>query len=320
MTNCLIKIFQREEAEALLELNLIEQGKWFHGSPDGQLTKEPASWEELTPYERWLHGGWWLDPDTLALYLDVIEETQGVILVAEKNGKFIGELDLAIGYDPIFKETRAHLLWLVVHPKHRRKGVAKRLVQAAATVARKRGAQALYTEAEDNRSERLYVQSGFTKATTITEKVVYPTEINYEEVENLEFESEKVDSRQIPVNSYLRILGSYYTPEWDVVRASRLGQLYDILGVPIPEPSFVKTILDDFTAYMVLDHRPRIFVESLDVESIHIMTKIAVTESYYEANGPDLYLQYYEQFSESLGLSERFQIKQKGTPLFRKPI
>ncbi len=320
MAEYTVRTFQKEETEKLLELNLIDQGEWFHGSPEGDLTDSPASWEELTPYERWLHGGWWLDPRTLTLYLEIMEETNGIILIAEKNGEFIGELDLSIGYDPIFKETRAHFLWLVVHPEHRRKGIAKRLIQGATAIARNKGAYALYAEAEDRRSEQLYVHSGFRKAETITEKVVYSTEINDEEIENLEFESEPISPKDIPLDSSFRILGSYYTPQWDIVRASKLGELYDLLGVPVPEPSFVEVTLDEFTAYMVLDHRPRVLVESLNNESIELMTKIAIIESYFEAHGPDLYLQYYDRFEKEMGIESRFQVRMKGTPLFRKPV
>ncbi len=320
MRDYVIRKFHKEEIEALLELNIVEQGEWYHGLPNGQLTSNPARWEELSSYERWLHGGWWLDPKTIALYVDMVEETQGIILVAERNGEFIGELDLSIGYDPIFKEIRAHFLWLVVHPQYRRKGIANSLIQTAMSLMRNKNVQALYTEAEDSKSEQLYMKTGFKTVTTITEKIVYSTEINDEEIEGLEYRNERINPRSIPVDTYYRVLGLYYTPQWDTIRASRLGELYDILGVPIPEPSFVKTNLGETTAYIVLDHRPRIFVEKLDSETIKTLTKIAIIESYFEAHGPEQYLQYYDGFEKMLGLENKFQVKQEGIPLLRKEV
>ncbi len=324
MTEIIIREYEDQDFDQLLQLNLEDQSNWFFGTPDGTLSQRKARWEELTPYERWLHGGWWLDPETLKLYIHVIKKTGSKIFVAEHNEQLIGECDLSIGFDPEFGQLRGHLMWLLTKPTHRKKGVAQKLLSHAMTYLKTRNAEELFTEAEDERSENLYKKIGFIQKTTIVKKFLNnPVGLDEGLIERLDerYNLKEIKFDEIPFNTQIRILGTYYTPIWDVYRCESLPELYDILGVPVPDPKPVEIIdkRDNTKYYGILDQNPRLWIpKKTSMLIIKELIFLLITESYYEAHGPELLLQYYSKNNPLVEFIQDLNGKTETLPLYYK--
>jgi predicted N-acetyltransferase YhbS len=61
-----------------------------------------ADYADLTPYERWLNGGWWMDPDLYRPYLERLlrPDGAGLALVAEMDGQVLAEAEAWLGDEP----------------------------------------------------------------------------------------------------------------------------------------------------------------------------------------------------------------------------
>ena len=61
-----------------------------------------ANYADLTPYERWLNGGWWMDPDLYRPYLERLlrPDGAGLALVAEMDGQVLAEAEAWLGDEP----------------------------------------------------------------------------------------------------------------------------------------------------------------------------------------------------------------------------
>ena len=61
----------KDDIDALVEVDCSDVEKWYHYSPEGR--GEQASYDELSPLERTMHGGPWMDPTALTKYWKTIE-------------------------------------------------------------------------------------------------------------------------------------------------------------------------------------------------------------------------------------------------------
>ncbi len=83
------------DAMAIVRLNLAhnEYGGWFRNP----LSREdPSDYEELTPFQRVLHGGYWMDEGVLRRHIHEYITRGHPLFVAEMGGKIIGECELWI--------------------------------------------------------------------------------------------------------------------------------------------------------------------------------------------------------------------------------
>ena len=252
-----ISSYQSSDFEQLLSLNLTEQEEWWHVSAN--LTKtEKATWEQLTPFERFAHGGWWSDPQTLKLHLKIMKQAQGKIYLARKKDKVIGEIELVFGSEirekiPIL---RGHIIWLYVHPNHRRKGIAKALIQHAKKEAAKLQAKCLLVEPEDEKSERMYATQGRIHEYKLTPELFQPQghQFHYQEI--------TIEELQKQSHLHQRIVGTYYLPHYDLIRIQYYPQLNKILGTHyFKEYIFLKIQLTStLHAYAILSPQPRLWI------------------------------------------------------------
>jgi len=73
-------------------------GKWFTNPFAGG---KEARYEDLTPAQRWLHGGPGMDSQLLTLHLDRLHAARGVVLVAEREGAIVGSAELWPAEEPL---------------------------------------------------------------------------------------------------------------------------------------------------------------------------------------------------------------------------
>ena len=122
----------REDLSALVEVNKSDVDEWYHWSRQGMGAKSP--YEELSGWERQMHGGPWLNLQSLQRYWGFMEKLGIICLVAEIEGKVAGHLDVIPTSD---RELGKYLFLdvFMVHKSYRRRGVATALLKTARALA-----------------------------------------------------------------------------------------------------------------------------------------------------------------------------------------
>jgi|YNPNPStandDraft_1061719.scaffolds.fasta_scaffold07025_2 GNAT superfamily N-acetyltransferase len=144
-----------EDAAAITAVHCSEVAVWRRGGKG-----EPAPYEALSLYDRWLHGGPWMSVETCAVHLNRWLRAGFLLLVAERDGEVVGEAEFVVEREPAPYGPSLHLALLIVHASHRRQGVARALVEAGARLASNLGCAALTTQPEPS-AEPFYASVGF---------------------------------------------------------------------------------------------------------------------------------------------------------------
>ncbi|MBO8174717.1 MAG: GNAT family N-acetyltransferase [Thermococcus sp.] len=132
-----IRIAKLEDTNGIVEVHCSDVEEWYHYE-NGQ-RREADLYDNLTLKERYLHGGPWMSIETCAIHLNNLILNGQIPLVAEIEGKIIGELELFISEERINGRTKkiAHIDVLEVHREFRGQGIGRELVEAAEELARK---------------------------------------------------------------------------------------------------------------------------------------------------------------------------------------
>jgi ribosomal protein S18 acetylase RimI-like enzyme len=97
-----------------------------------------------------------------------------ILLVARIESEIVGAVQLILD-TPANQRHRAEVAKLLVHPKARRRGVARALMQAAESVARKEGRTLITLDTRTgDLAEPLYLSMGYIKAGIIPQYAVDP--------------------------------------------------------------------------------------------------------------------------------------------------
>lgn len=102
-----------------------------------------ASYEELSVEERFEHRGPWMSVETCAIHLNYLLVSGQCPLVAELEGRIVGELELYVGEETGVLGRTGFIDVLVVHRDYRRRGVGRALVERAREIARAGGCDTL---------------------------------------------------------------------------------------------------------------------------------------------------------------------------------
>ncbi|BES81624.1 GNAT family N-acetyltransferase [Pyrodictium abyssi] len=111
--------------------------------------------------ERLRRCGWWADREACEFYLGLYRRLGGEVLVAVAGGTVAGEAEL-LPHDDCLLGPSVYINVLWVRGDMRRRGVGRRLVEAAAEWAQGRGYSRLDVIPEDG-SEGFYAKMGFTR-------------------------------------------------------------------------------------------------------------------------------------------------------------
>lgn len=116
----------------------------------------------LSVGERYLRGGPWMSVETLAIHINNLLLEGQLPVVAELDGRIVGEAEVFFSEEPLDgKTTRiAHLDVIEVHPDFRGQGVGRALVGFVEEVARERGAEFITTQ-PDEEAWGFYKKLGF---------------------------------------------------------------------------------------------------------------------------------------------------------------
>lgn len=223
------------DIEALVSLNCREITEWHHYTKDGS-RGAPSTWEELSRWERWRHGGPWLDPNLLQLHLKILEETGGTVLAARQKGEIIGELEIA--YDIRSPQgKRAHIVWVVVDPAWQRKSIGTLLVKKGREIATKMGCQLMTVSSQDQDSYNFYTSLKFQK----TDSLLYFSKelgngkplVQIDDVQMIPLEWKQ---RPQPPIGFKLAIGNNYTPSYTWSYLRHMGKLYELMNLDVPSP------------------------------------------------------------------------------------
>lgn len=161
--NVSVRIGTREDIDALVGVERSAVDEWYHVSKDGRggLT----SYEELSTWERVMHGGSWMDATALEKYWERMERIGIMPLVAEVDGEVVGHLDIIVSEErPLGRFLFLDVL--MVHKAHRRNGVASALIKEAEKIAKRKDLEFMLVkpEAYEGPSGMTYRSLGFEKA------------------------------------------------------------------------------------------------------------------------------------------------------------
>jgi len=114
-------------------------GQWYENPFSGG---REARFEDLTPAQRWLHGGPWMDPHLLDLHVRRTAANGGAVLVAERDGRVVGSADLWRADEPLPLGPYLDVTTLVAEPQSDAE-VEDALLAAATREARSRDLRSL---------------------------------------------------------------------------------------------------------------------------------------------------------------------------------
>lgn len=136
-----VRLASLDDASAVVGVYCSDVERWLDSRGKSR------RYEELSVAERFMHGGPWMSIETCSVHLNYLLTHGQYPLVAEVNGRVVGELELIVGPDDVLGMT-AHIDVLMVHREHRRRGIGRALVEKAREIGEARGCDALSVCAE----------------------------------------------------------------------------------------------------------------------------------------------------------------------------
>jgi GNAT superfamily N-acetyltransferase len=150
-----------DDLTAIVEANKSHVEEWHRWCRGGM--GEKASYEDLSGWERQMHGGPWLHHEALERYWGYMETVDITSLVAESNGKVVGHLDVIPTRD---RDLGIYLFLdvFMVHRGYRRRGAGTALLKAAESFARERSLPRIVVMTEyDEAGGLTYRNNGYSR-------------------------------------------------------------------------------------------------------------------------------------------------------------
>ncbi|HRE48066.1 MAG TPA: GNAT family N-acetyltransferase [Aggregatilineales bacterium] len=122
-----VRLATLQDTAAITAIHRSLTPQWERITAEG--TRLPMSYESLTLFERWQHGGAWMSIETCAVHLNRLLAGSGIPLVAEENGVVVGMAELYESVEPPPFGSHLELSVLAVHADHQRRGVGSALMR-----------------------------------------------------------------------------------------------------------------------------------------------------------------------------------------------
>ena len=121
------------DAPAISAVHCSTVARWYALDANG--VERPARYNDLTPAQRWLNGGPWMDVETCAHHLRRLIAGGGQALAAELNGRIVAEAELHTADEPAPFGRNLNLSVLYAHRNHHGQGLGSLLIQRALELA-----------------------------------------------------------------------------------------------------------------------------------------------------------------------------------------
>jgi len=116
MSNFQVREAGLDDVSAITELARSRITKWQRISDDGQI--EDVAYDDLTVYERWLHGGPWMSVETGSLQLSHLRRGAGMPMVVETDGQVVAYAEVYVGGEPTPIGRHLHLTAPTVYTQY----------------------------------------------------------------------------------------------------------------------------------------------------------------------------------------------------------
>ena len=142
----IIRYATLSDTNAIHEIHRSDIHEWKASTIDdeGVRYKRPATWEECSLLDRWEHGGAWMSPELCAIHLNRILQQGHIPLVAEMDGKVVGEMELYLEEDGEYG-FHANLSVFYLHADYRGQGIGSLMMQDAYELLQQIGCEAMTT-------------------------------------------------------------------------------------------------------------------------------------------------------------------------------
>lgn len=118
-----------DNTRAISKLYRASIKRWQRMTDDGHI--EDLSYEDLSIYERWLHGGTWMSTETGALWLSHLASGNGLSFIYEDNDKIIGYAEATISKEAPPYGQNLHIHDLISESDYVRKALLNHLIEEA---------------------------------------------------------------------------------------------------------------------------------------------------------------------------------------------
>jgi len=166
-----VRMATLDDVEGITEVHCSDVDKWFKWIRG---EKVQARYEELSVGERYRHGGPWMSIETCAIHINYVLTSGQYPLVAELEGKIVGELELYIGEERGDLGKTAFIDILEVHKDYRKRGVGRALINTARMIAIKENCSTL-TVWPDKRVIPFYRKCGLNKTAYNIAQIIVDT-------------------------------------------------------------------------------------------------------------------------------------------------
>lgn len=127
MADIQVRQARLDDTQAISALYRTRISAWQRLDERGQV--QDVSYESLTIYERWLHGGPWMSIETGAIQLSHLLRGAGLPLVAEIDGYVLAYTEVYQGTEPAPFGVHLNMMHPVIHPHYPNAGLEDRLIQ-----------------------------------------------------------------------------------------------------------------------------------------------------------------------------------------------
>ncbi len=274
MTPLVIDYAKSEDSHEISKLNQQIVDVWWHFDTEGTPGR-PAHWEDLTRFERYQNAGLWMDPDLLAFHFDVIREAGGTVIVAREADQIVGEAELI--FEQVSRNEKiAHIPWIIVEPKHRRKKIGTQLIDFCRNVAIQAGSKAITLAAETKEAEAFFNALGFSQFTKIGgfSKSLGKT-IGTSEFQTIPLEWK---NRARPPEGFQMAIGDPFSSQYAWTYLKNIRSLHDLLDLRTSAPQL--WLLRDSQgeeALTVDNHITRIWVTRPNINNDIFLLKVLKT-------------------------------------------
>jgi ribosomal protein S18 acetylase RimI-like enzyme len=282
-------------------------------------TSSPEDWQHLSRMERWQQGGPWLDRQTLALHLDVMEEAGGIILIARTPDMLVGELELLFE-NQTGKSPQAFIPWMVVHPGFRHQGIGSEMITQATNIAQRRGCKQLFTTAENAEATQFFKANGFqiidreAQFLKTLKPFRKPPSFGVQQI------ALQWKQREHTPMGFVPRIGINYTSAyiWSYLRHT--DHLYSMLGVDVPRPQLWLLRQGEKEALTVDYPFLRIWLDEKNAHDIEFLTSVlTITEYLSWKNGVTQISAFSHQSQYEFFTERGYQLKQEH-PFLARPL
>ncbi|WP_456321061.1 GNAT family N-acetyltransferase [Palaeococcus sp. (in: euryarchaeotes)] len=137
-----IRMARLEDAPGITGVHCSGIEVWYRFAETGKIKSEYA---KLSIRDRYRHGGPWMSVESCAVHLNSLLLENQIPLVAEIDGKIVGNAEILISKERVNGRMRkiAHLDVLEVHKDFRKRGIGRAIVEFGERIARERGCELL---------------------------------------------------------------------------------------------------------------------------------------------------------------------------------